>query len=215
MDRKLSERGRRTTPGFRSRVLALGALTLCACGPSRPDRAKAPGYAGDDESEGGDARRVESTDIDDDEYVRGMFLELGDAPRIRTCAPARAPWVILAYAPEVLDAHRVRTRELHCSERVLSERCKLVAEVRYYLDDPEQYFSVASGVKPERALQVAKLSEQQPQGGRLLGIAADKGGVYLVTRGECGTETQVAVRLKGTAAARQLELIETRYSVQL
>jgi len=153
--------------------------------------------------------------IDDDDYVRGMFLEVGDAPRIRTCAPAGAPWVIIAYAPEVLDAHRVRTREVHCSERVISERCKLVADVRYYVEDPEEYFSVAPGLKPERALQLAELSDESPQGGRLLGIAADKGGVYLVTRGECGTETQVAVRLEGAGAAQQLELIETRYSVEL
>ena len=49
----------------------------------------------------------------------------------------------------------------------------------------------------------------------VFGIAADKGGVYLITRGQCGTETQVAVRIKGAGSARRLELIETRYRVEL
>jgi hypothetical protein len=205
---------------LRGGVLVICVSLACACGPSRPNRAVAAGYAGDDESEGGergeqDRARETSTDIDDDEYVRGLFLELADAPRIRTCAPPRAAWVIIAYAPDVLDEHRVRTREIHCSERVLSDRCKLVSDVRYYLLDPKDYFSVADGVKPERALQLAELSASSNDGGRLLAIAADKGGVYLITRGQCGTETQVAVRLKGTAAARRIEQIETRYSIEL
>jgi hypothetical protein len=193
-------------------MLALSGLLAAAC--SRPNRAVAPGYAEGDESGGGEAGGA-SADVDDDEYVRGMFPELLDVPRIRTCAPARAPWVIITYAPEVLDEHRVRTRELHCSERVLSERCKLVTDVRYYLVDPDDYFSVADGIKRERALQLAELSLESAGDDRLFAIAPDKGGAYLITRGQCGTETQVAVRIQGAAAARRLELIETRYRVEL
>lgn len=195
------------------------AVCLLAGGCSRPNRAVAAGYAGDDtkseaESSGGEARSGGSNDLDDDDYVRGLFLEVENAPRIRTCAPARANWVILAYAPEVLDDHRVRTREVHCSERTISDRCKLVAEERYYLLDPKDYFTVGPGVKAERALQLAELALPLAEGRRLLAVAADKR-AQLITLGTCGTETQLAVRVKGRGREQRLEVIETRYSVEL
>jgi hypothetical protein len=188
-----------------------GVLTAC----SRPNRAMAPGYAGDDETSGKEQAKAEPVELDDDDRIKGMFLELGDAQRIRTCAPAKAPWVIIAYTPEVLDQHRVRTREIHCQERIISDRCQLLSELRYYLDDPNEYFSVDAKVKPERALEIAELARESNQDGRLLGIAADKGGVYLTTRGDCGVETQLVVRMKGSASKRRLEVIGTRYHVEL
>ena len=203
-------------------LIALAAsVGSVGSGCSRPDRAAATGYAGDEsqqsndgeKSSGGEARSG-STDLDDDDYVRGLFLEVEGAPRIRTCAPARATWVILAYAPEVIDDHRVRTREVHCTERTISDRCTLVAEERYYLLDPKDYFTVGPGVKVERALQLAELALKLADGRRLLAVAADKR-AQLVTFGTCGSETQLAVRVKGRGREQSLEVIETRYSVEL
>ena len=207
------------TPRLRRSALALALAPcfVCACGPSRPHRANAPGYAGDDATRG-DAPKPQPVELDDDDRIKGMFLEVADAQRIRTCAPASVAWVIIAYTPEVLDQHRVRTREIHCQERTISDKCQLVTDVRYYLDDPNEYFSVDGKVKPDRALQIAQLardSSDSSSRGRLLGVAADKGGVYLTTLGECGVETQLAVRMKGSAAQRRLEVVGTRYHVEL
>src|SRR5262245_41395770 len=101
-------------------VLVLGLAALLAGACSKPNRAVAGGYAGDDEEgSSGDEQRPEPLEVDDDDGIRELFLELGDAPRTRTCTPRNASWAIITYAPEVLDDHRVRTRELHCSERVI------------------------------------------------------------------------------------------------
>ena len=90
---------------------ALTAVLAASCDAT--NRAKAPGYAGDERTSGGeDQKLADNTDIDDDGLVRGLFLELRDAERIRTCAPDGAPWVIIAYAPEVIDAHSVRRRRI-------------------------------------------------------------------------------------------------------
>jgi hypothetical protein len=124
--------------------------------------------------------------------------------------------VILAYAPEVLDKHRVRTREVHCDERLISERCELVAEVMYYVDDPDDYFKVDSRVGTERALEIAVLSGDMAEGGRLVAIAPSTiRGVYLVTLARCGAEAQYAVRLKEASGERKLEVIDTVYNVEL
>jgi hypothetical protein len=196
-------------------VAVLAFTALCACGYDAPNRATAPIYKGDDETSGGQARTTPSANVDDDAQIKTLFYQVTGAERIRTCAPASAPWVILTYAPDVLDEHRVRTREIHCEERVISERCAFIGDERYYLDDPNEYFSVGKGVKPERALQIAQLRGDLNERGRLMGISADKGGVYLITLGDCGKETQLAARLKGTKTQQHLEAIEVRYHVEL
>lgn len=196
-------------------IATLLALAVCACGYDAPNRATAPIYKDDDETSGGQARTTPSAKVDDDDQIKTLFYQVTGAARIRTCAPDRAPWVILTYAPDVLDEHRVRTREIHCEERVISEKCSFIGDERYYLDDPNEYFSVGKGVKPERALQIAERRDDLNERGRLMAIAADKGGGYLVTLGDCGRETQLAVKLKGAAANAQLEVIGVRYHVEL
>jgi hypothetical protein len=196
-------------------VVCVLALAVSACGYDAPNRATAPIYKGDDETSGGQARAAPTAKIDDDDQVKTLFYQVTGAARIRTCAPDRAPWAIITYAPDVLDTHRVRTREIHCEERVISEKCTFVGDERYYLEDPNEYFSVGKGVKPERALQIAERRSDLNEGGRLMGVSADKGGVYLVTLGDCGRETQLAVRLKGATGRSRLEVIGVRYHVEL
>jgi hypothetical protein len=213
MVQRQSRRSRDCEPLFVVSVLALAALY--ACGYDAPNRATAPIYKGDDETSGGQSRPARSADLDDDDQVKTLFPQVSGAARIRTCAPDRAPWAIVTYAPDVLDEHRLRTREIHCEERVISEKCSFIGDERYYLEDPNEYFSVGKGVKPERALQIAERRSDLSESGRLMAIDADKGGGYLVTLGDCGRETQLAVKLKGNAAKRELEVIGVRYHVEL
>jgi hypothetical protein len=196
-------------------VGSLALVALCDCGYDAPNRATAPIYKGDDETSGGQARSAASAKVDDDDQIKTLFYQVSGAARIRTCAPASAPWVIITYEPDVLDEHRVRTREIHCEERVISEQCAFIGDERYYLDDPNEYFTVGKGVKPERALQIAALRSDLNEAGRLMAISADKAGMYLVTLGDCGRETQLAIRLKGAKAQQHLEAIEVRYHVEL
>ena len=197
-----------------ARVLGLLALVIVACGCTKPDRTSAPIYPEDGDGEGGEKKEAKAADIDDDGAIRELFLELAEAKRIRTCAPANASWVILTYSPDILDEHRVRTREVHCQERVVSERCQLVTQVDYYLVDPNDYFAVEGGVSPEKALQVAELSLELADGKRLLSVSADKRAT-LITLGKCGSETQLAVKVTGSGAKRKLHVIETRSSIEL
>jgi hypothetical protein len=205
-------------------ALVLFAALVCACEVTPPkNHARAnPGefdpYAAQrtsgGETPGAAAARHTST-LTDDEQIERMFPPLRGVRRMRTCAPANAAWAILVYQPEMLDAHRVRTRELHCSGRVLDDQCTLVSEVRYYLDDPREYFELGQRVSVERALQIARLTRNWPSEPHLVAIAAEKGGVYLVTLSECGAEKQLATRIKGAGAKQQLEVIETRHAIQL
>jgi hypothetical protein len=173
-------------------------------------------YAGE-RTTGGEAQTAAqgSSNLDDDARIARIFPQLSGVRRTRTCAPASAAWVILTYEPEVLDEHRVRTRELQCSERVIDARCNVVSEVRYYLDDPREYFAVDASMNTKRALEIAKLAQGLDGEHRLGAIAAEKRGVYLVTLLKCGGEKQLATRLKGKGATQQLEVIETRSSIEL
>jgi hypothetical protein len=188
------------------RGLILGLLFASAC--------SSKSAAGEEETSGGEWEGA--TARIDDAGVKALFPAIGDASRIRTCAPEPVTWVILAYAPEVLDKHRVRTREIHCDERLISERCELESEVMYYLDDPDDYFKVDPRLPPERALEIAELSEDMAEGGRLVAIALSTvRGVYLLTLARCGAEAQYAVRLKESSGERKLEVIDTVYNVEL
>jgi hypothetical protein len=210
----------RRTPAH-GRVLALLSVMLaCACevGPgaryaASPDpRRMDPNDAAP--TSGGEQRELPRADVDEERIGR-WFPQLRGVRRVRTCAPEAADWAILTYEPEVVGEHRVRTRELHCRARMIDERCSVVSDVRYYVDDPREYFAVDAGLSLERALRVAKLTQGFASEARLAAIAAEKGGVYLVTLSQCGAEKQLATRIKGAGAKEQLEVLETRYSIAL
>jgi hypothetical protein len=209
--RNISNRGR---PGA-GRAVALAALLACACEVELP-RNHADPRPGDSLASGGEAQAASpaGADLDDDAQIAGMFPELHGAERTATCAPSMAPWVVLRYEPEVLDEHRVRTRELHCTKRVVDERCKVVSEVRYYLDEPGEYFAVDRRMSPQRALRIARLAHGWASDMPVAAIA-EEAGVYLVTLSECGAEKQLATRIKGSGKKQQLEVIETRYDIEL
>jgi hypothetical protein len=199
------------------RAFALAALLACACEVELP-----PNYAdprpGDAVTSGGESTATppDEIDLDDDERIAVLFPELQNAERTASCAPLMATWVIVTYEPVVLDEHRVQTRELHCTRRVVDERCKVVSEVRYYLDDPDEYFAVDGKMSPERALRIARLAHGWASEMPVAAIAgAEKAGVYLVTLSRCGAEKQLATRLEGSGKEQRLEVIETRYSIEL
>ena len=188
-------------------LVALASLLVLACaGRTKPADAR--------DAEAGERGLQRPAAAFDDDSVKTLFYEVADAPRIRLCAPSTASWVIITYAPEVLDEHRVRTREIHCREPEISQKCQLVAELRYYLDDPHEYFSVGAGIKPKLALRLAALVREWADSRRLLTVSADHG-VFLISVGDCGQETQFAARLTGPKNDQRLEIIETRYSVEL
>jgi hypothetical protein len=213
--RNCSSRSRR---GHRH-CLALAAALACACEINPPPNnavvnpKEMDPYAGARTS-GGEAKEGTVANAKPQE-IGQMFSQLRGVPLDQTCAPAAAAWAILTYRPEVLDKHRVRTRELHCSGRVVDDRCTLVSEVRYYVDDPREYFAVEAGLSPEQALRVAKLARSAVGGFRIGAVAAEKRGVYLLTLFECGAEKQLATRIAGTGAKQRLEVIETRHSIEL